>query len=104
MRLQLWFAANLEHPQPLAGYRPIPVLMPEDLLSACWLQFCLRLADFDRDWRICKGCDLPFQVIRQDQSTCPGSAACKKNRQLRENSFAGNQVRKECEEAPAPPT
>jgi hypothetical protein len=67
-------------------YRPVPVLMPRSLLGAAWLQFLIYVSDFDRDWRLCANpnCGQPFLVERRDQTTCPGSAACRKGRQRAE--------------------
>jgi hypothetical protein len=69
---------NFVHPRPLGSmYRPVPVLMPRNLLGAAWLQFCIYMADFDREWRLCVACGRPFEVTRSDRTTClrPG---CKK--------------------------
>jgi hypothetical protein len=80
--LELRFEPNFEHPHPLGGlYRPVPVLMPRSLLGAAWLQILLYVADFNREWRLCVACGRPFKVTRNDQTTCPGSAACQKKRQ-----------------------
>jgi hypothetical protein len=72
------------HERPLGNiYRPVPVLMPRNLLGAAWLQFWVYVSDFDRDWRLCANpaCGQPFLVDRSDQITCPGSEACRKWRQ-----------------------
>lgn len=84
--LEVRFVPNFEHPRPLGGaYRPVPVLMPRNLLSAAWLQFCVYVADFDRDWRLCVACGRPFEVSRADRTTCrrPG---CQKKRQRLEKT------------------
>jgi hypothetical protein len=80
--LEVRFVPNFGHPRPLGGiHRPVPVLMPRDLLSAVWLQFCISLADFDYEWRLCVACGRPFEVTRSDQTTCPSRPGCKKKRQ-----------------------
>ena len=79
--LEIRFVPDREHPRPLGGsYRPVPVLMPRNLLSAVWLQLLVYLADFDREWRLCVACGRPFEVSRSDRTTCrrPG---CQKKRQ-----------------------
>jgi hypothetical protein len=80
--LEVTFGMNFNHPRPLGGlFRPVPLLMPRDLLSAVWLQFCIDLADFDHEWRLCVACGRPFEVTRSDQTTCPSRPGCKKKRQ-----------------------
>ena len=51
--------------------------------SACRLQFCIYVADFDRAWQLCANPNygLPFPVTRKGLLTCPGSEACRKGRQ-----------------------
>jgi hypothetical protein len=77
-------APDFGHERPLGDlYRPVPLLMPRGLLGAAWLQFWIFVSDFDRYWRLCANpaCGLPFLVERSDQTTCPGSEACRKGRQ-----------------------
>jgi hypothetical protein len=77
--LEVTFGMNFNHPRPLGGlFRPVPLLMPRDLLSAVWLQFCIDMADFDYEWRLCVACGRPFEVTRSDQTTCPSRPGCKK--------------------------
>ncbi len=85
MVLVVNFGSNFKHPYPLkASERPIPVMMPADLLSAAWLQFCLYFADFNRNWRLCEACHRPFRLQRSDQVTCPKIESCRKARQRRQ--------------------
>lgn len=78
--LTLRFMPNGEHPRPLGNnYRPVPVLMPANLLGAAWLQFRIYVADFDSEWRLCEVCGRPFELTRSDRMTCRG--ACQKARQ-----------------------
>jgi hypothetical protein len=88
--LVMTFGRNFDHPHKLGNlYRPVPTLMPANLLGAAWLQFCLYVADFDRRWRLCVACGRPFEVTRSDLTTCPGSDACQKMRQRIEKRLRG---------------
>ena len=49
--------------------------------SAAWIQFCLYVADFDRERRPCVACGRPFKVTRRDLRTCLDSKACQKKGQ-----------------------
>jgi hypothetical protein len=77
--LDMTFGQNFGHPHKLGNlYRPVPTLMPANLLGVAWLQFCLYVADLDREWRLCVMCGRPFELTRSDRMTCSG--ACQKER------------------------
>jgi len=87
IELAVMMVPDFAHARRLRGlYRPIPILMPQSLLGAAWLQFLAFVSDFDRDWRLCANpnCGQPFLVERRDQTTCPGKEACRKGRQRAE--------------------
>ena len=55
--------------------------MPAGLLGAAWLQFCIHVANFDKEWRLSVACGRPFEVPRRDLTTCPNDKARQKKRQ-----------------------
>jgi hypothetical protein len=59
--------------------------MPINLLAAAWLQFCIYVADLDREWRLCKVCGRPFSFARSHRRTC--SKACQRARHRSEEAL-----------------